>query len=153
MANEIMNPKQIIRVGSETWQLHKAATDGTISFPYERTKVDNFACEKISDSAYIILVGAILMPTRGTIEKPLKIMFVGFSNSEIAPQLIGIQQLRNMHIYKTDMANFAQEFAKEFFATEDSSHAMAEITPFPKKEEKLETKIKIKEKTDGGNNE
>lgn len=87
MANEMMHPKQTVRVGGEVWQLHKAATDGTVSFPYERIKVDNFACEKIADGAFIILVGAILIPTRGTIEKPLKIMFVGFSNVEIAPQL------------------------------------------------------------------
>lgn len=80
-------------------------------------------------------------------------MFVGFSNAEIAPQLVGVQQLRNMHIYKTDMSNFAQEFAKDFFATESSTAAMAEITPFPKREEKTEVKIKVKEKADGGNNE
>jgi hypothetical protein len=30
---------------------------------------------------------------------------------------------------------------------------MAEITPFPKREEKSEVKIKVKEKADGGNNE
>lgn len=153
MANEMMHPKQTVRVGGEVWQLHKAATDGTVSFPYERIKVDNFACEKIADGAFIILVGGILIPTRGTIEKPLKIMFVGFSNVEIAPQLVGVQQLRNMHIYKTDMSNFAQEFAKDFFATESSAAAMAEITPFPKREEKSEVKIKVKEKADGGNNE
>lgn len=152
MVNEVMNPKQTVRVGGEVWQLHKAATDGTVSFPYERIKVDNFACEKIADGAFIILVGAILIPTRGTIEKPLKIMFVGFSNVEIAPQLVGVQQLRNMHIYKTDMSNFAQDFAKDFFATE-SPAVMAEITPFPKKEEKAETKIKVKDRSDGGNNE
>lgn len=152
MVNEVMNPKQTVRVGGEVWQLHKAATDGTVSFPYERIKVDNFACEKIADGAFIILVGAILIPTRGTIEKPLKIMFVGFSNVEIAPQLVGVQQLRNMHIYKTDMSNFAQDFAKDFFATE-SPAVMAEITPFPKKEEKSETKIKVKDRSDGGNNE
>ena len=152
MVNEVMNPKQTVRVGGEVWQLHKAATDGTVSFPYERIKVDNFACEKIADGAFIILVGAILIPTRGTIEKPLKIMFVGFSNVEIAPQLVGVQQLRNMHIYKTDMSNFAQDFAKDFFATE-SPAVMAEITPLPKKEEKSETKIKVKDRSDGGNNE
>ena len=152
MVNEVMNPKQTVRVGGEVWQLHQAATDGTVSFPYERIKVDNFACEKIADGAFIILVGAILIPTRGTIEKPLKIMFVGFSNVEIAPQLVGVQQLRNMHIYKTDMSNFAQDFAKDFFATE-SPAVMAEITPFPKKEEKSETKIKVKDRSDGGNNE
>lgn len=53
----MMHPKQTVRVGGEVWQLHKAATDGTVSFPYERIKVDNFACEKIADGAFIILVG------------------------------------------------------------------------------------------------
>lgn len=132
MANEMMHPKQTVRVGGEVWQLHKAATDGTVSFPYERIKVDNFACEKIADGAFIILVGGILIPTRGTIEKPLKIMFVGFSNAEIAPQLVGVQQLRNMHICKTDMSNFAQEFAKDFFCHRKLYSSNGRNNAFPK---------------------
>lgn len=128
------NPKKSLVVNGETWELHKAATDSTIPFAIERVKVDSFACEKVADNAYIVLVGGIIQPMPNTIETPVKIMMIGFAPVQVAASQIGLNQLRNMHVYKTNPTDMAHAFAKAFFSNEPDAAVSekVEISPFPK---------------------
>lgn len=136
MSNEkmMLQPKQTIILHGEKWELHKSATDSTIPFAYDRVKVENFACENIDNNVYIILVGGYIAPRPNSLEKPVRILMVGFSNIAVTPIMVNITQLQNMHIYKADTFNMAKEFAKEFFSEENSEGTQAaQITPFPQK--------------------
>lgn len=136
MSNEkmMLQPKQTIILHGEKWELHKSATDSTIPFAYDRVKVENFACENIDNNVYIILVGGYIAPRPNSLEKPVRILMVGFSNIAVTPMMVNITQLQNMHIYKADTFNMAKEFAKEFFSEENSEGTQAaQITPFPQK--------------------
>ena len=137
MANDnksrIMNPKETIIVHGEKWDLHKSATDSTIPFAYNRVKAEHFACEEIDKGVYIVLVGGYIPPQPNSLEKSVRIMFVGFSNMMLTPQIVSPAHLQNMHIYKADTYNMAKEFAKEFFSgVPEGTNSKVEITPFPK---------------------
>lgn len=129
-----LNPKKSLIVNGETWELHKSATDSTIPFAIERVKVDSFDCEKVADNSYIVLVGGIIQPMPNTLEKPVKIMMIGFAPIQVTPMQIGVNQLRNMHVYKTDPKNMAHAFATAFFSEDDGAGIVesVEISPFPK---------------------
>ena len=107
MSNEkmMLQPKQTIILHGEKWELHKSATDSTIPFAYDRVKVENFACENIDNNVYIILVGGYIAPRPNSLEKPVRILMVGFSNIAVTPMMVNITQLQNMHIYKADTFN------------------------------------------------
>lgn len=133
-----LNPKKSLIVNGETWDLHKSATDSTVPFAIERVKVDSFACEKVGDMSYIVLVGGQILPMPNTLEKPVKVMMIGFAPLQVAPAQIGVNQLRNMHVYKTDPKNMAQAFATAFFSDEDGASMVeaVEISPYPKQNKK-----------------
>ena len=133
-----INPKKSLIVNGETWDLQKSATDSTIPFAIERVKVDSFACERINDGAYIVLVGGVIQPMPNTIEKPVKVMLIGFAPMQVTPMQIGVNQLRNMHVYKTDPKNMAHAFAEAFFSAEDgvAITEAVEISPYPKQNKK-----------------
>lgn len=135
-----LNPKKSLIVNGETWELHKAATDSTVPFAIERVKVDSFACEKVGDMSYIVLVGGIIQPMPNTLEKPVKVMMIGFAPMQVTPVQIGVNQLRNMHVYKSDPKNMAHAFATAFFSAEDGAQVVesVEISPFPKQNKKEE---------------
>ncbi len=143
MTDRIMNPKKSFVVNGEKWALHKSATDSTIPFAIERVKVSDFACEQFADSSYIVLVGGVIEPMPNTLEKPVKIMMIGFAPMQVAPAHIGNNQLRNMHVYKTDPKSMANEFAKAFFNDADGEPMVeqVEITPFPKKVEEVKDDV------------
>lgn len=141
MSNQqmMLQPKQTIMLHGEKWELHKSATDSTIPFAYDRVKVESFACENIDNNVYIILVGGYIAPRPNSLEKPVRILMVGFSNVSVTPMMVNITQLQNMHIYKADTFNMAKDFAKEFFSEENNEGAQAaQITPFPQKVETVQ---------------
>lgn len=129
--DKTLNPKRELVVMGEKWDLVKSATDSTTPFAYERLKVENFACERLNDKAYIVLVGAYIPPMPNSIETPVRIMMVGFSNRQVVPLEVGPQQLRNMHIYKSNSKDIAKEFAMAFFGGDETPTRQAEITPYP----------------------
>ena len=78
--------------------------------------------------------GGIIQPMPNTLEKPVKIMMIGFAPIQVTPMQIGVNQLRNMHVYKTDPKNMAHAFATAFFSEDDGAGIVesVEISPFPK---------------------
>lgn len=134
-----MTPKKELSVLGQKWSLHKAAEDSTVSFAYERVKVENYICEQIDANVFILIVFGVIPPMPGTIEKPTAVLFVGFSNRYIPASIIGLNDLRKMHIYRSDMIGTAQEFARAFFDNTEEKGIAAEITAFPEKTEEVET--------------
>lgn len=126
-----MNAKKELIVLGQKWQLHKDAEDSTVPFAYERVKVENYICESIDANIFILLVFGVIPPVPGTIEKPTSVLFVGFANRYISPSMIGLHDMRKMHVYKCDMAGTAVEIATAFFEQAKESAETPEITPFP----------------------
>lgn len=127
----MMAPKKEVVFLSQKWALHKAADDATIAFPYERIKVENYICEQIDANVFVLLVFGVIPPTPGTLEKPTAILCAGFSQRFIPAAMVGLNDIRRMHVYKCDMMGTAQEFARAFFDNSENSTEEAEITGFP----------------------
>ncbi len=124
-------PAKSIQVLGETWELVKDATDPSVMFAFERVDINNYACEKVNDRFYMLLFSGYLRPTPQSLEAPQRLVFVGFCERPLTLVEMGPAQLRKMHVYKANMKNFANEFAKAFVADESSKSEQYDIKPFP----------------------
>lgn len=128
---ESRGPAKTISVMGENWELVKSATDGSISFPFNRVDITNFSCEKLNDFYYVLMFNGFLKPTPNTLETPQRLVFIGFPNYPVNWANTGPEQLRKMHIYKADMKNFANEFVSGFLGQTNNDSSAGDIKPFP----------------------
>lgn len=124
-------PTRSLQAMGETWELVKDATDSSVLFPFERVDINNYNCEKVNERYYMLLFSGYLRPTPQSLENPQRLVFVGFCERPLTLVEMGPAQLRKMHIYKADMKNFAQEFAKAFVTQAPAQTEQFEIKPFP----------------------
>lgn len=128
-------PVKNLTVMGENWELVKSATDGSISFPFDRVNVTNYSCERLSNQSHALLFTGYLKPTPNTLEQPQRLVFIGFPTYPIAWANSGPDQLRKMHVYKADMKNFGNEFTSAFLSKGSEYSEQVEIKPFPEMEE------------------
>lgn len=131
MRENYKGPIKSLQALGETWELVKDATDSSVSFPFERVDINNYACEKVNDRYFMLLFSGYLRPTPQSLENPLRLVFVGFCERPLSLVEMGPKQLRKMHIYKADLKKFSQEFAKAFVTNDVGQTEQFDIKPFP----------------------
>lgn len=123
-------PAKISCLG-EDWQLVKNANDPTVGFDYNRVNTTDFDCSEIRRGLYRVMVLGNIQPSQGSLEKPLRLVFVGFSPTPIFQQFLVRDDLRKMSIYKADIGNFATSFTDAFFGQNAKSSENYDIKPYP----------------------
>lgn len=122
---------QKIQVHGESWELIKNANDPTIGFDYNRVNTIDFDCTEIQKNVYRVMVTGNILPLQGSLEKPLRLVFIGFNNTPIYQRFLTRNDLRKMNIYKADMGNFANDFTNAFFGQNTEHTEQYDIKPYP----------------------
>lgn len=122
---------QKINIHGVDWELVKNANDPSVSFPFERVNTVDFDCAEISPNLYRILVTGNIYPSQGSLEKPMKLTFIGFSSTPIYLRFLQRDHLRKMSIYKADIGSFAKEFTNGFLGKAGETRNDYDITPYP----------------------
>lgn len=122
---------QKINVLGESWELIKNANDPSVGFPFERVNTVDFQCDEITRGLYRVMVTGNIQPINGSLEKPLRLVFIGFNNTPIYQRFLVRDHLRKMSIYKADMGNFAAEFTNAFLGNNKEAQQQYDIKPYP----------------------
>lgn len=125
------NLPQKINILGESWELIKNANDPSVGFPYERVNTIDFDCSEVRQGLYRILVTGNIQPMQGSLEKPLRLTFIGFNNTPIYQRFLTRNDLRKMSIYKADIGKFAEDFTNAFFGQNAEQGDKYNIQPTP----------------------
>lgn len=125
------NIPQKINVLGESWELVKNANDPSVGFPFERVNTIDFQCDEVAKGLYRVMVTGNILPINGSLEKPLRLVFIGFNNTPIYQRFLVRDHLRKMSIYKADMGNFAAEFTNAFLGNNKETQQQYDIKPYP----------------------
>lgn len=125
------NYPQKINIHGEEWELVKNANDPSVSFPFDRVNTIDFDCSEIKQGLYRVLVTGNIYPAQGSLEKPLKLTFIGFSPTPIYQKFLMRDHLRRMSIYKSDISDFAKEFTNGFLGKASENKSDYDIKPYP----------------------
>nr|DAJ18679.1 MAG TPA: hypothetical protein [Myoviridae sp. ct3tv2]DAR21239.1 MAG TPA: hypothetical protein [Caudoviricetes sp.] len=129
MAN--YNLPQRLSLPSEEWELVKNASDPSVGFPFDRVNTIDFDCSEVRQGLYRILVTGTIMPAPGSLEKPIKLVFIGFNNTPIYQQFLVRNDLRKMSIYKADIGKFSTDFTRAFLGKSSEESKQYDIKPYP----------------------
>lgn len=136
-----MQIQRTLNVHGRVFELRKDATDPSQSFPYQLVTPLNAGCTKINDNSFCCWVRGIIMPRQGTIEKPMEVVGLGFSNVPIPDsQIMHISTVQSMHFYVASDESFMQDFANAFLGVQSVGGGQAQsqpvaLTPFPSQEQ------------------
>lgn len=126
-----METKQKIVVYGQPYILKKDATDAATFFPHNRVTVEEYGCTQVNKDLFMAWITGIIPATPGTLEKSLRVFYVGWSPIKIIKPTD--RDILNMHVYATETGPFAAEFAQKFLErVEDASvESRPAVTPFP----------------------
>lgn len=130
-----LKPKQSIVIGGVEWVLRRDATDASMEFPHTRVNWLNAGCEPINNGqAYYCWIKGVILPSPGSVQNPIDVMYVGFHHQKIvmAPNSIAVADMDRMHVYVCNAIDFAGTFVNQFLGLGVETIAEREtITPWP----------------------
>ena len=137
--DEFTPPQTIIAQGIE-WRIRKDATDPTANFDHSRVDWLNTGCEKKGVGIYACWILGLVPPDMGTIEKPLAVMYIGFTPERInmLRNTLTINDLNCMNIYSSDASTLISDFVDSYLHIDKPSSSIdnkVSITPYPALEE------------------
>lgn len=125
------NIPQRITVLGEDWELVKNANDPSVNFPFDRVNTFDFQCDEIKRGIYRVLVTGNILPQTGSLEKPIRLVFIGFNNTPIYQQYLMREHLKKMSIYKADIGKFSESFTNAFLGLGGEVREQYDIKPYP----------------------
>lgn len=131
-------PPQQIEINGISYVLKKSAFDSTSSFPIQRVGWINAGCDRVPVGAYCCWIVGIIAPMPNTLEQPISVVAIGFSDKfvQMHPNFIRPEELLCMNYYVCDGQPFIQQFANKYLGYEPATTAAnsneSRISPFPK---------------------
>lgn len=107
-------PPQRFEVNGATYSLRKNAEDPSVLFQHERVIPMHKFKVQVQKDVFAYGVLGILIPTPGTMEKPLDVVYIGFHNMDFDPLALGPKDIHCMHIYGRDSGSLQEAFVSSF---------------------------------------